>query len=341
MIEGRYFPPGSSQALPARLWSVSGELRLMLEGEAAPRHPRLVSVSDKLASIPRKFAFHDGGVFEAPGNTDVDGMMASHGSFFSRLSRIEAHKGFVAGAVVLTVVLLFGLYRWGLPALATGAAIATPSALLSTMDAGVLQTVDRAFFKPSALAESEHERIAAIFAELSEISGQKHPPLELLFRHGGRLGANAFALPGGTVVITDQLINKAENDDEIAGVLAHEIGHVQHRHSLKQIYRILGLTFMIGVIGGDSGQIVDDVIGQAAALQSLSYTREFEADADRRSVEIMTQAGRDPIAFVRLLERITKNTPSAKKTGWMSTHPGTEDRRKSVAEYAEKIRTAR
>lgn len=337
MIEGRYFPPSSSQAVPARLWSVSGEMRLMLQGEVAPRHPRLVSVSDRLGSIPRKFAFHDGGVFEAPADADVDGMMSSHGSFFSRLSRLEAHKGFVAGAVVLTLVLLVGLYRWGLPALATGAAIATPSALLSTMDAGVLQTVDRAFFKPSALAESEHERITAIFAELAAISGQKQPELELLFRDGGRLGANAFALPGGTIVITDQLIGKADNDDEIAGVLAHEIGHVQRRHSLQQIYRVLGLTFMIGVIGGDSSQIVDDVVGQAAALQSLAYTREFEADADRRSVEIMVKAGRDPLAFVRLLERVTAGVPGAKKTGWMSTHPGADDRRKAVGEYAEKL----
>ena len=60
------------------------------------------------------------------------------------------------------------------------------------------------------------------------------------------------ALPGGTVILTDQLVALAKNDDEIAGVLAHEIGHVKHRHSLKQLYRVLGIGFMISVIGGDS-----------------------------------------------------------------------------------------
>jgi Zn-dependent protease with chaperone function len=60
--------------------------------------------------------------------------------------------------------------------------------------------------------------------------------MQLLFRDGGSVGANAFALPGGTVIATDQFIQLSENDDEIIAVLAHEIGHVRHQHSLRQIY---------------------------------------------------------------------------------------------------------
>ena len=159
----------------------------------------------------------------------------------------------------------------------------------------------------------------------------------MLFRDGGALGANAFALPGGTIVITDQLIELAENDDEIAGVLAHEIAHVQNRHSLQQIYRVLGIGFMIGIIGGDSSQIIDDVVTQAAALQQLAYTREFEEDADRRSVEIMVAAGRDPTAFVDLLDRITGKARAERDTGWLSTHPGNRDRRKAVTDLARQL----
>jgi Zn-dependent protease with chaperone function len=334
MIEGRYFEPMSAQSKPARLWGVAGDLRLEVEGDASPRRPTLASLSDRLGSVPRKFTFEDGGVFEAPADADVDGLMASHGSFFSVLSRLEANGKFIAVAVVATFVLLFGIYRYGLPLAASAAANATPTAIVDLMDAGTLQTVDQTFFSPSTLDADRKAQITAMFDELARISGQKDPDLELHFRDGGALEANAFALPGGTIVITDQLINLAENDDEIAGVLAHEIGHVQNRHGLQQIYRLLGITFMIGLIGGDSSQIVDDVIGQAAALQTFAYTREFETDADNRSVEIMVEAGRNPIAFVDLLDRITKDSPSAKKTGWMSTHPGTEDRRNAVTEKA-------
>jgi predicted Zn-dependent protease len=159
----------------------------------------------------------------------------------------------------------------------------------------------------------------------------------LILRDGGRLDANAFALPGGTIVVTDQLVKLAQSEDEYAGVLAHEIGHVQNRHQLQQIYRLLGISFMIGLIGGDSSQIIDQVIGQAATLQSLAYSREFENDADKRSVEIMVKAGRNPVAFVALLERITKDIPGTKRTNWLSTHPGNEDRRKSVTEIAKSL----
>lgn len=350
MIEGRYFPAGASGSSPARLWRSAGNLRLQLEGESDVRPVAHVHLSDRLGNVPRKITFDDGGVFEAAADANVDELMDTHASFFSRLSRLEANWKFAGFAVVATVILLFGIYRYGIPLAATGAATITPPIVLETMDRGTRETVDRTFFDESELGEERKAEIQAMFDELAELSEQKNPDLKLLFRDGGRLGANAFALPGGSIVITDQLVKKAVNDDEIAGVLAHEIGHVQGRHSLKQIYRVLGLFFMVGVIGGDSGQIVDDVIGQAAALQTLSYSREFENDADRRSVELMVKAGRDPTAFVSLLERLgderkkkksqnqgAQSEKSGSNTGWLSTHPATEDRREAVRKLAREL----
>lgn len=337
MIEGRYFPPMSSRPVAARLWGVSGDLRLMLEGEDNVRHPLLDRVSEPLGSVPRKFTFKDGGVFEAVAGADVDGLLQTHRSFFARLSRLEANRTAIVVSILLTFGLLFGAYRWGVPLAATAAASVTPSAVTEAMDIGTLQTVDTAFFKPSSLGEQDKRRVQGLFDELAKISGHTSPSLELHFRDGGRMGANAFAMPGGTIVITDQLVKLAKTDDEIAGVLAHEIGHVQNRHTLQQLYRVLGLTALIAVIGGDASQIVDQVVGQAAALQQLAYTREFEADADRRSVEIMVAAGRDPTAFVTLLGRITGEKGDSGGSDWLSTHPSTGDRMKSVTDYAREI----
>ena len=83
--------------------------------------------------------------------------------------------------------------------------------------------------------------------------------------------------------------------------------------------------------------IVDDVVTQATALQTFSYTRQYEADADLRSVGMMVQAGRNPIAFVDLLDRITKEKGASGKTGWFDTHPGTNDRRDSVTKEAVRL----
>lgn len=355
MIEGRYFAAGASGSSPAKLWGSPGDLRMQVEGENVVREVVHVHLSDRLGNVPRKLTFDDGGVFEAPAEADIDGLMGTHASFFSRLSRLETNWRFVAFAFVVTLIALVGIYRYGIPLAASGAAAVTPSIILETMDHGTRETVDRTFFDESELDDARRAEIQRMFDELAELSGQESPALKLLFRDGGRLGANAFALPGGTIVLTDQLVEKAESDDEIAGVIAHEIGHVQGRHSLKQIYRVLGLFFMIGLIGGDSSQIIDDVVGQAAALQTLSYSREFETDADRRSVELMVRAGRDPVAFVHLLERLggskrdkeqdksaTSNAgeeESSRKSGtsWISTHPATEDRREAVEQLAREL----
>jgi len=335
LIEGRYFAQGVSRSVPAKVWGVSGDLRLSVEGEEEVRRPALAAVSDRLANVPRKLSFADGGVFEAAPGADVDSLLGRHGSFFSRLSRLEGNWSFVAMAAIATVALLFGIYRYGIPAMASGAAAVTPPVIVEAIDRGTLETVERVFFSGSKLDEEEQARVRGLFDELTQLSGQTN--LRLLVRDGGRIGANALALPGGTIVVTDQLIRKAKSDDEIAGVIGHEIGHVGGRHSLKQIYRVLGIAFIIGVIGGDSSQIVDDVVTQASALQTLAYTREFEEDADRYSVALMIRANRDPIAFVDLLDRIIGESKSDRKTGWLSTHPSNSDRRASVTAHAKEL----
>ena len=337
MIEGRYFQPEMARSEPAKLWGERDDLRLVIGDDQTVHRPVLASVSDKLGNVPRKLTFVDGSVFEVAAGADIDTLLGSHGHFFSRLSRLEASWKFVSIAAVVTVGLLFGLYRYGLPALAAGAAAVTPTVVVTSMDRGTLETVDRLLLSETKTSTQKQEEVQALFDDVAKASGHTNPPLRLLFRNGGPVGANAFALPGGTIVITDQLIEKAKSDDEIAGVLAHEIGHVAGQHSLKQLYRVLGIGFMIGVIGGDSGQLVDDVVSQASALQTFAYTREFEADADRQSVETMIRAGRDPLAFVDLLDRIGGDRPGSDETGWLDTHPGNKDRRAATEALAKKL----
>lgn len=337
MIEGRYYEAGAATSRRGRLWGRSGELHLQIEDQSQVLHPILAELSDKLGKVPCKLTFADGSVFEAPAGADVDELMGSHSSFFSVLSRLEASWRFVAFAAIATIILFFGIYRYGLPLAAAGAAAVTPQIAVEAIDRGTMETIERAFFSESQLEQTRRAEIQLIFNELAEFAAMEAAQLELLFRDGGQLDANAFALPGGTIVITDQLVDLAESDDEIAGVLAHEIAHVQNRHSLQQIYRVLGIGIMIGIIGGDSSQIIDDVVTHAAALQQLTYTREFEEDADRRSVEIIVAAGRDPTAFLDLLDRIAGETATERDTSWLSSHPGNKDRRKAVTDLARRL----
>jgi Zn-dependent protease with chaperone function len=297
-VQGRFYQTGSTAVQDAKLQKNGGILQLVLDSESKLQTVEIDSVSDRLAGIAHKIVLKDMGVFECSDNDGIDAMLGTGSSFFSRITRIESSLPLVFVIAVLSVVILVSLFRFGFPALANGAAKVTPSSVLILMDTSSMQIVDRVFFSKSKLPEKRSDEIRVLFDRLVEQSGPQELPFRLLFRNGGKLGANAIALPGGTVIITDQLIKLSKSDDEISGVLAHEIGHGELRHSLRQIYRVLGIGFMISVVGGDSGQLVEDVVAQAVALGNLSYTRSFEIEADHRSAELMVGTGQDPFALL-------------------------------------------
>lgn len=337
MIEGRFFEPMRSEAKRAWLSGEAGDLRLQIEGEDAPRRLQLVSMSDRLAGLPRKLVFADQSLFEAPATAPVDGLLPPRRTLLPFVHRLETSWRVAAAATFLSIALIFAVYRYGLPVAAWGAAQVTPEIALAALDHGGLQTLDGMLLRPTTLDHKRQSEIATLFDGLAKALPPGHPPLHLLFRNGGRIGPNAMALPGGTVIVTDQLIAIAKTDDEIAGVLAHEFAHVAERHSLQQLYRALGLTALVATVGGDSSQLVHAVADQAALLQTMAYSREFEAAADARSVALMVSQHRNPLAFIDLLDRIAPPGKEETDTGYYASHPGTGDRRKAAESLAQSL----
>ena len=112
-------------------------------------------------------------------------------------------------------------------------------------------------------------------------------PLQVMFRKGGALGPNAFALPDGTIVFTDEMVRLAEHDDELSAVLAHEIGHVVRRHGMRTIIQDSLLGFLILAITGDITGSSELFIGLPVLLTEMAYSREFEREADQYALAYM------------------------------------------------------
>lgn len=138
-----------------------------------------------------------------------------------------------------------------------------------------------------------------------------------------RTAANAVALPGGRIYVNDGLIAQARTPDELAGVLAHEIGHVAHRDGTRTVLQTAGLSFLFGMMLGDfvGGGAV--VIAARTVLKS-SYSRRVESAADAYSVALMTQAGGDPRALGTILARIADDKDEGVRL--LLDHPETRDR---------------
>ena len=141
---------------------------------------------------------------------------------------------------------------------------------------------------------------------------------------------NAFALPGGKVYLFSGLLAKADNADEIAGVLAHELGHLKHRDNTRNLIYNGGTSFLIGLLFGDvtgSGAL----IFASRSLVTASYTREAEQNADTFAIEVMHRLGRSPKPMGELLFRVTGKEVD-KTLSVLSNHPLTEDRLKRMSD---------
>jgi Zn-dependent protease with chaperone function len=175
---------------------------------------------------------------------------------------------------------------------------------------------------PSGLAAFDK-----LMTEIGEASGIKGPiRAEVL----DTKVPNAFALPGGKVYLFSGLLAKAENPDEIAGVLAHELGHVSHRDNTRNLIYSGGTSFLIGLLFGDvtgSGAL----IFASRSMVSASYTREAEQNADDFSIQVMHRLGRPTKPMGELIFRITGKQADS-PLSFMANHPLTEDRLKHLSD---------
>jgi predicted Zn-dependent protease len=143
--------------------------------------------------------------------------------------------------------------------------------------------------------------------------------------------ANAFAIPGGYIFVFDGLLGRLENEEELAGVLAHEIGHVRHNHFFKDQKKVAAadLGVLAAILLGQGGQAVTALSLAGAASLQLAYTRENEREADQTAVELLEKAGYDPNGLPRFFELLHQQERLILAQGqfaYLSTHPGLDER---------------
>ncbi|MDP9808251.1 Zn-dependent protease with chaperone function [Rhizobium tibeticum] len=331
IARGDWYPAHSSRSAAAALVPRTGEL-IAIGADGVALSVSVVSAlsfSSRVGAIPRRIIFADGSVFETADNDAIDHYLRSSGhKSVSRAYRLEKLHPRILVFALLVILLGVGIYRYALPALVELAVLVTPPIVPELISSGALSTLDKTALAPTRLSEHRQKIIVERFERVA--SGAEGESYKLNFRVGGLIGPNAFALPDGNIVITDELVALAGGDDEmLAAVLAHEVGHVEGKHSLRQIYRAAGVAGLVMLIAGDVGSGVEDVLTQGGGLLALSYSRA----ADRRSVDLMRNAGMDPVALVRFFDALEEKLADHSRTSMLSTHPGTPDRKDAILKY--------
>ncbi len=236
-----------------------------------------------------------------------------------------------AGLLAFSIAVLLATLWFGLPRFADEVARLVPHQREAEFGERLVEPVLRAlarFDDTGEVAFCTAPRGVDSLAELTHRLVPPASPYRFVVRVANLEMVNAFALPGGQIVIARGLLRFAESPDEVAGVLAHEMGHVLHRHSTAAMVEALGLAFLFGALLGDLGTGL--VGGASETLVGLSFRREAEAEADERALTLLERAGlssRGLAAFFERMQRKAGAEPAVLRL--LSTHPPNESRRRN------------
>jgi len=252
---------------------------------------------------------------------------------FRAVHLLESYWKAAMAAMAIAVLMIIATTVWGIPYLAERAAFSLPDKAVQTLGEAVLNRTDRYFLKPSELDTGEHERIRLLVDRFAGHTGAPKPRV-LAFRTSP-FGPNAFALPGEIIVLTDELVCFVGGDEELLGVVAHEMAHLERRHAVRTLLQSTGVFVLIAVVAGDVTSITSAAGTLPALLLESGYSRGFEREADLMASRWMLAEGYGVEPMIAFLNRIQEKVPDAGAPEFLSTHPTMEHRIDYLRELAE------
>lgn len=322
-IAASFFDGRRPQRHAAEL-TVDGD-EIVVRGAFGERRARRseVEISEPMGRAPRLLRFADGAVCEIADHVAFAAWLSAAGFAESTVVRLQSRWSWALLALLAAVLTIVSAYVWGLPAASKVLAPRIPDNIVQSISSHTLAFLDERMLRPSRLPEARQaalrEHAAAV---LQALPG--HPPYRLHFR-ASPMGPNAFALPNGDLVVFDELVALAASDDEISGVIAHELGHVAHHHGMRQMIQSSVVAFVAGIYLGDISSIAS---GLAVLAMESRYSRDFEFEADAYAAKVMVAAGRGTEPLASMLEKLEEKIGSKGGSGWdgLSSHPDTAER---------------
>jgi beta-barrel assembly-enhancing protease len=212
---------------------------------------------------------------------------------------------------LLVLALILATFFWVIPAVADFAARRVPASYERLLGKQLQQQlVNRRQVMPQQTRQLRH------FAR--QLRLQAPYPLEVTVIDNPE--PNAFAIPGGFIVVHKSLLERVQSPEELAALLGHEYGHLQLRHSTRTLFRNLSGYLFVSILFGDVSGVTAIVLDNAHSLRSLQYSRELEKEADRLGLQVLLHNGLDPRGMVRLFERLKAQSKES-ETEFISSHP--------------------
>ncbi|SIS94149.1 Peptidase family M48 [Thalassolituus maritimus] len=323
-ITGKYCMAGRSDIRPAiLLLRDDGSLRVLatdFDYELTSTTLKECRQGDVLPGIPVELHFDSGDYFIPE---DPDLRWTPRSGF---LAYLESHMVMVLAAALMVPLSFWLVFTQVIPAGAKATAPLVPQEVLNRVGRSSMKTLDYSL-EPSRLAQYEQASIIKDWNKAAEKAGLDND-YRILFRSA--IAPNAFALPDGTIVVFDELVNILSRDELIA-VLFHEAGHVDRRHGAQMMVQASAGAIVYGLLLGDLEGLSEVVLGTGISLGENAFSRTMETDADDFAVEHLKAAGMSPDLLASALNSLPgsqRETNSWRE--YLSTHPERKTRTERI-----------
>ena len=337
---GTYFNGTSSHGHPAEVWLAPNELLLrvqMPDGSETPIRWAVTDIAPDVLDDPNHVALKYGKyphqlvqVKDQP--AFFEAVLEAYPQ--ANLKKPQFHfvlnrgwRQIAIGTFVVMGIALAGYFLVG-PEVAEWAAVRMPD----EMDASL---GEKAYTDMVAPLRKDSARTVAINEFFKTLKDVKQQNIQIDVIDDDEM-VNAFALPGGHIVVYSGILRKMQGPEELAALLAHEYAHVEKRHTMRMLLRSTANFVFISIVFSDMNAVSTVLIENMHSLRTLSYNRALETEADARGLEILQANRIDPDGMVRLFQRLKDEHEGSEPPAILSTHPALEDRQAYVKDVIAK-----
>lgn len=336
-FNGRYFNNTSSTGYNATITLNTFDISIVYTDLAGNTkqirwNTDLIHKYDFTANYPVKLTYGDypHQYLEIDDNT-IETALKTHypNAAFHQKGNNHRYKGLVNLLIIGIVVLVVAVavYVLAVPALA--------ERLANTIPVSVEEDMGESSYKTMIAGEQiDEDKTRLLNSFFKTLHYNSNYPIRITVVKNNVV--NAFALPGGRIVVYTGIINKMDKPEEMVALLSHEYSHVQLKHSTKAMCRTLSSYIVLSALAGDAGGITTALVQNADQLKQLSYTRSLEEEADREGMKLMEQNRIDLTGMRKLFNALKAEEKDNTVPGFLSTHPLTDKRIAAVTSQIQK-----
>lgn len=327
IVDGKLYQASSTHSCAVKLVVTESHISIIQDGvEYGAHNLSSISLSDAIPGVATEVRFENGDMF-----IPDDKSWRVQRQTGSLLSTLESHKTSVFASIILAPLLIYWLIMIAMPALASKSVDWLPPSVSNYMGEQSFTILEKAFLEPSELDEPTQQHIEQLFSNATTALNLDKEHYQIFTYQSAYFGANALALPDGTVIVTDDLITQLREYDEnkldsmLMAIILHEIGHVEGKHGMRLVAQSLSNAIVFALLFGDLETVGELFVGASSTLVQASFSRDMESEADDFALQHLAELGYSPSAFADAMDSFDANG-SGDFLKYLSSHPAIKER---------------